>query len=155
MDILKRIGGLIKVYRKRVYLGLFLQLVVIVTLLLAPYITKDIVNQVIPNRDLARLTPLAAMLLGMVILRAVSNYSRGLIMERVSQNVVYDLRTGLYGHLQELPYEFYDHNRVGEIMSRMTGDIEGIRNLIAGGLITVFDNALRFVGGLVFMTFMS
>lgn len=155
MDILKRIGGLIKVYRKRVCLGLFLQLVVIVTLLLAPYITKDIVNQVIPNRDLARLTPLAAMLLGMVLLRAVSNYSRGLIMERVSQNVVYDLRTGLYGHLQELPYEFYDHNRVGEIMSRMTGDIEGIRNLIAGGIITVFDNSLRFVGGLVFMTFMS
>ena len=155
MDILKRIGGLIKVYQKRVYLGLFLQLVVIVTLLLAPYITKDIVNHVIPNRDMARLVPLAAMLMGMVLLRAVANYSRGLIMERVSQNVVYDLRTGLYSHLQELPYEFYDHNRVGEIMSRMTGDIEGIRNLIAGGIITVFDNSLKFIGGLVFMTFMS
>lgn len=155
MDILKRIGGLIKVYQKRVYLGLFLQLVVIVTLLLAPYITKDIVNQVIPNRDMARLVPLAAMLMGMVLLRAVANYNRGLIMERVSQNVVYDLRTGLYSHLQELPYEFYDHNRVGEIMSRMTGDIEGIRNLIAGGIITVFDNSLKFIGGLVFMTFMS
>ena len=155
MDILKRIGGLIKVYQKRVYLGLFLQLIVIVTLLLAPYITKDIVNQVIPNRDMARLVPLAAMLMGMVLLRAVANYSRGLIMERVSQNVVYDLRTGLYSHLQELPYEFYDHNRVGEIMSRMTGDIEGIRNLIAGGIITVFDNSLKFIGGLVFMSFMS
>ncbi len=155
MDILKRIGGLIKVYQKRVYLGLFLQLIVIVTLLLAPYITKAIVNQVIPNRDMARLVPLAAMLMGMVLLRAVANYSRGLIMERVSQNVVYDLRTGLYSHLQELPYEFYDHNRVGEIMSRMTGDIEGIRNLIAGGIITVFDNSLKFIGGLGFMTFMS
>ena len=104
---------------------------------------------------MARLVPLAAMLMGMVLLRAVANYSRGLIMERVSQNVVYDLRTGLYSHLQELPYEFYDHNRVGEIMSRMTGDIEGIRNLIAGGIITVFDNSLKFIGGLVFMTFMS
>ena len=69
--------------------------------------------------------------------------------------MVYDLRTGLYSHLQELPYEFYDHNRVGEIMSRMTGDIEGIRDLIAGGIITVFDNSLKFIGGLVFMTFMS
>ena len=63
MDILKRIGGLIKVYQKRVYLGLFLQLVVIVTLLLAPYITKDIVNHVIPNRDMARLVPLVQLLL--------------------------------------------------------------------------------------------
>ena len=49
MDILKRIGGLIKVYRKRVYLALALQLIVIVTLLLAPYITRDIVNQVISS----------------------------------------------------------------------------------------------------------
>lgn len=155
MDVLKRIGGLLRPYIKRVYLGLFLQLVVIITLLLAPYITKDIVNQVIPNRDLARLVPLAAMLMGMVLLRATCNYTRGLTMERVSQNVVYDMRTGLYGHLQEMPYEFYDHNRVGEIMSRMTSDIEGIRNLVANGIITVFDNVLRFVGGLVFMTFMS
>ena len=155
MEILKRIWGMMHPYRARVYLGLFLQLVVIVSLLTAPFITRNIINDVIPNRDIARLVPLAAMLLGLVMLRACCNYTRGLLFERVSQNVVYDLRTGLYGHLQELPYEFYDKNRVGEIMSRMTGDIEGVRNLIAGGIITVFDNSLRFVGGLIFMCFMS
>ena len=73
----------------------------------------------------------------------------------MAQNLAFDIRTGLYRHLEELPYEFYDKHRIGEIMSRMTGDLEGVRNMIAGGLITAFDNALMFFGALIFMGAMS
>ena len=76
-------------------------------------------------------------------------------LERVSQNAIWTLRTGLYAHLEELPAQFYDKHRVGEIMSRMTGDIEGLRNLIAGGIVTVFDNILCFIGAFIFMMTMS
>ena len=155
MDIIKRLVGLLKPYRKKVALALSLQLLVILSRLLAPFVTRDIVNEVIPTQNLTLLLPLCGELLALVLMRAVSNYIRSVTLERVSQNVTYDLRTGLYGHLQELPYVFYDTHRIGEIMSRMTGDIEGIRNLIAGGLITIYDNALNFIGALVFLTFMS
>jgi ATP-binding cassette subfamily B protein len=94
-------------------------------------------------------------LIGLVLVRAACNFQRAIMLERVSQNVVFDLRTGLYRHMQDLPYQFYDKHRIGEIMSRMTGDIEGIRNLIAGGLVSIFDNLLNFVGALVFLTFLS
>ena len=155
MDIIKRLAGMLKPYRKVVAAALGLQLLVILSRMLTPFITRDIVNDVIPTRDLVKLGPLCVELLALVIMRAVSTYVRSLMLERVSQNVTYDLRTGLYRHLQELPYTFYDHHRIGEIMSRMTGDIEGVRNLISSGLITVFDNALNFVGALVFMSIMS
>ena len=155
MDIIKRLAGMMKPYRKRVALALFLQTLVILTRLLAPFITRDIVNDVIPSQNLALLLPLCVELLALVLVRAASTYARSVMLERVSQNVTYDLRTGLYGHLQELPYVFYDTHRIGEIMSRMTGDIEGVRNLIAGGLITIYDNALNFIGALIFLTFMS
>ena len=155
MDIIKRLAGMMKPYRKRVALALFLQLLVILSRLLAPFITRDIVNDVIPSGNLSLLLPLCAGLLALVLVRAGSTYARSVMLERVSQNVTYDLRTGLYEHLQELPYVFYDTHRIGEIMSRMTGDIEGVRNLIAGGIITVFDNALNFIGALIFLTFMS
>ena len=89
------------------------------------------------------------------MLRSVCTYIRSVSNERVSQNLAYDIRTGLYRHLEELPYEFYDKHRIGEIMSRMTGDLEGVRNMIAGGLITAFDNALMFFGALIFMGAMS
>ncbi len=155
MDIIKRLAGMLKPYRKVVAVALFLQLLVILSRMLTPFITRDIVNDVIPTQNLVKLGPLCVELLALVIMRAVSTYVRSLMLERVSQNVTYDLRTGLYRHLQELPYTFYDHHRIGEIMSRMTGDIEGVRNLISSGLITVFDNALNFVGALIFMSIMS
>ncbi len=155
MDIIKRLACMLKPYRKVVAAALGLQLLVILSRMLTPFITRDIVNDVIPTQNLVKLGPLCVELLALVIMRAVSTYVRSLMLERVSQNVTYDLRTGLYRHLQELPYTFYDHHRIGEIMSRMTGDIEGVRNLISSGLITVFDNALNFVGALVFMSIMS
>lgn len=155
MDTTKRLIGLLKPYKWRIILALALQLVVIASRMVAPLIQKAIVNEVIPMQDLNRLLPLCVELMGLVVLRAVCTYRRGLILERSSQNVVYDLRTGLYRHMQELPYQFYDKHRIGEIMSRMTGDIEGIRNLIAGGLISIFDNALNFVGALFFLSFLS
>ena len=155
MDIIKRLAGMLKPYRKVVAAALGLQLLVILSRMLTPFITRDIVNDVIPTQNLVKLGPLCAELLALVIMRAVSTYVRSLMLERVSQNVTYDLRTGLYRHLQELPYTFYDHHRIGEIMSRMTGDIDGVRNLISSGLITVFDNALNFVGALIFMSIMS
>ena len=155
MDIIKRLAGMLKPYRKVVAAALGLQLLVILSRMLTPFITRDIVNDVIPTQNLVKLGPLCVELLALVIMRAVSTYVRSLMLERVSQNVTYDLRTGLYRHLQELPYTFYDHHRIGEIMSRMTGDIDGVRNLISSGLITVFDNALNFVGALIFMSIMS
>ena len=154
MDIVKRILGLMKPYRRLIALGLVLQLVVRLCHLIVPTITARVVNDVITGGLYDLLPRLCAALIGLAVTRGVCNYTRGLLMERVSQSVAYDLRTGLYGHLEEMPNEFYDKHRVGEIMSRMTGDLEGVRNIIAGGLVNVFDNALCFVGALVFMTFM-
>ena len=156
MDTIKRLLGLMKPYRLHIAAAMLLQLAVIASRMIAPLIQKAIVNDVIPNpTELSRLTPLCIGLMALVIMRAGCTYVRGLTLERVSQNVVYDLRTGLYRHMQELPYQFYDKHRIGEIMSRMTGDIEGIRNLIAGGLVSVFDNLLNFVGALIFLSFLS
>ena len=161
MDTIKRLIGLMKPYRLRIAVAMLLQLAVIASRMIAPLIQKAIVNDVIPAAQngmagiMSQLTPLCVGLMALVIARAVCTYIRGLTLERVSQNVVYDLRTGLYRHMQELPYQFYDKHRIGEIMSRMTGDIEGIRNLIAGGLVSVFDNLLNFVGALIFLTFLS
>ena len=155
METIKRIGGLIRPYRRKIILALSLQLLVIFSRLVSPYVTKAVVNDVITARHTELLYPLCGVILGLTLIRGLSNYFRSMIFERTSQNAIWDLRTGLYAHLEELPYQFYDKHRVGEIMSRMTGDIEGLRNLFAGGIVTIFDNALLFFGALVFMMTMS
>lgn len=155
MDTIKRIVGLISPYKRKIILGLMLQLVVILTRLITPYVTKTVVNDVITQMNMDLLLPLCGALLGLTLLRGICTFARAQSFERISQNAIWDLRTGLYAHLEELPYQFYDKHRVGEIMSRMTGDIEGLRNLFANGIVTVFDNALLFFGALIFMMTMS
>ena len=154
MDILKRIAGLCAKYKRRIALALLLQTTVILSRLTLPFFTRSVVNDVITGGHVELLARLCAAILALVLVRAAANYCRSLLFERVSQNVTYDLRVGLYNHLQEMPYEFYDKNRIGEIMSRMTGDLEGVRNLIAGGIVTAYEQMLSFVGALVFMSFM-
>ena len=72
MDIIKRLASMMKPYRKRVALALFLQLLVILSRLLAPFITRDIVNDVIPSQNLTLLLPLCAGLLALVLVRTAS-----------------------------------------------------------------------------------
>ena len=155
MDTIKRIVGLVSPYKRKIVFALSLQLLVILTRLIAPYVTKAVVNDVITDRHIELLFPLCGALLGLALLRSACNYFRSMTLERVSQNAIWTLRTGLFAHLEELPAQFYDKHRVGEIMSRMTGDIEGLRNLIAGGIVTVFDNILCFIGAFIFMMTMS
>jgi len=155
METIKRIIGLLTPYKRRILVALVLQLLVTVTQLINPYITQALINDVITAGNIARLYPLCALLLTLVLTRGLCNFIRSQIMERMSQSAIWDLRTGLYAHLEEMPFEFYDKHRVGEIMSRMTGDIEGLRNLFAGGFLHVVYNAVSFVGALIFMMTMS
>ncbi len=155
MDTIKRIWGLAKPYKFHFFMGLFLQTIVILAMLIKPYITKFIVDDVITNGLYEKLIPFCAMLIGLTLVTGLCNFARSMLYERMSQSAMWDLRTGLYAHLQEMPHEFYDKHRVGEIMSRMTGDIDGLRHLLAFGAIHVYENAVRFVGAFIFMMTMS
>ncbi len=155
MQIIKRVLKLTLPYKNRVLLALLLHSLVIGTRLVGPIVTRSVVNDVIVGGNYDLIVSLCLMIVGLALVRSVFQYMRVLIMERVSQSVAFDLRTGLYNHLQGMPYEFYDKNRVGEIMSRMTGDLEGLRDFLGNGIITTWDNFISFVGALIFMMFMS
>ncbi|HZJ82467.1 MAG TPA: ABC transporter ATP-binding protein, partial [Clostridia bacterium] len=96
------------------------------------------------NRDLLPILLTAILLVALV--KGVSIYFRGYFFEKVSQSSLYDLRNELFTHLQEQSFTYFDNNRIGELMSRMTGDLEGIRAFIAGGIPILLENAIYFIG---------
>ncbi|MGI6670044.1 MAG: ABC transporter ATP-binding protein [Christensenellales bacterium] len=155
MHIIRRVLRLTLPYKNRVLLALLLHVLVIGSRLITPLVTRTVVNDVIVGGQYHLILGLCLIIVGLALARGTFGYLRVLTMERVSQSVAYDLRTGLYNHLQRMPWEFYDKNRVGEIMSRMTGDLEGLRDFLGNGIITTWDNFISFVGALVFMMFMS
>lgn len=155
MDTFRRVLGWLRPYRKKLAICIVLLSAMTAFRMIVPYITQAVVNDVLPNRNMTLLLQLCALLIVMTALRSLMMYKRGMLIEEVSQSVVYDLRTGLYGHMQELSYAFYDTHHIGEIMSRMTGDIEGVRVLVVNGVVGMLESLLMFVLSLIGMSLMS
>lgn len=149
MDVLKRIFALLSNYKKRTAIAIALLIIVVLTRLVSPYLTKILVDDVIKDGQIQKLANILILLVVLAIIRSVLIYIRSYMFEDISQNLIFDLRHNMYTHLQELPYEFYDNHRIGNIMSRMTGDLESIRNFFAGGAITIIENSIHFIGALI------
>ena len=64
----------------------------------------------------------------------------------IAQQTIYRLRTGLFDHLQKLPVSFFDKRQHGELMSRMTNDIENVSQTLNSSFIQVFSSVLTLVG---------
>src|SRR5205823_11280636 len=77
-------------------------------------------------------------------LRGLCAYGQGYLSQAVSQLVAYDLRNRLYDHLQRLSFSFHDHSETGQLMSRMTVDIEQVRNFIVMGLLRALLAVVTF-----------
>lgn len=152
---LGRILRLYKPYKRAVVIALVLEVIAIVSRLIGPRLTATVVNDVITDGKYELLAGLCIAILALTVVRSFSTYARAMSFQKVSQDIAYDIRTSLYDHLQEMPWEFYDKNRVGEIMSRMTGDLNNVRNFLCNTFFAVFTHGLSFVGSFVFMMFMS
>ena len=123
--------------------------VVVSTFVVAPYITKFLVDDVIKGGQYEFLTRILLLLVLLAAARAASILVRSISYERVSQNATFDLRQGLYDHLHDLPFQFYDNHRIGEIMSRMTGDMDAVRMLLANGIPVIIEHSLYLIGSLI------
>ncbi len=169
MDSFKRIIGLVKPYAGKFILGSALSLLLVAACIVTPYITQYLVDDVIKGGNSGGFMAGAVafvngvlgyngadkLLLGALVifmaqamLRAASVYIRNTTFERMSQDIVFDLRQSLYEHLHSLPYRFYDNHRIGEIMSRMTGDMDSVRMLIANGLLVIIEHSAFLLGSL-------
>jgi len=155
MDTFRRILKWLKPYRRKLTLCIVLLTLLTAMRMVVPYITEAVVNKVLPKRDMGLLLQLCTALIFLTVIRSLMMYKRGMLIEDVSQSVVYDLRTGLYGHMQELSYGFYDNHHIGEIMSRMTGDIEGVRVFIVTSVVGMVESLLMFIFSLIGMSLMS
>lgn len=83
------------------------------------------------------------------VLKGFFSFVERYFMERVSQQVVYNIRNELYNHLQRMSFSFFDSAQTGQLMSRATADVEMMRRLFGFGMINLFQSALTFFGVVV------
>ncbi len=145
---IKRLWGYLRHQRR--YLGLVALLVSIATLctLALPYLVGFAIDRYISSNDLNGLARLVALMIGIACVYAATTWGFTLLMNRVSQYTVRDLRRDLFAKLQTLPLRFFDQRPHGELMSYLTNDVENVSVVLAEN-VTVFLSSLLVIVGMV------
>jgi len=137
----------------RLALGVVFVLVVASTLLdlLAPFLMGLAIDKFIATGDLAGLLRIVLLMLGAYAGAWLAKVGQGVIMARVSQQAMRSLRRDLFEHLQTLSLSFFDRHPHGELMSRLTNDLDAISRVLAQNVTELFTGMLTLVGILVMM----
>ncbi len=87
------------------------------------------------------------------VLNAAVSYLQGRISARLSQNTVYNMRKELFKKISKLPIKYTDTHKHGDIMSRMTNDVDNVSNAVAQSISSLFSGVLTFVGAIAMMLY--
>jgi ABC-type multidrug transport system fused ATPase/permease subunit len=109
------------------------------------WITKHVIDGALAPHDRHKLWIFVGAIVALGLARAVLMAARRLISGRQALAVEMDMRQGLYAHLVRLSFGFYDRHQTGQLMSRATVDLQGVRFFLGYGLIFFFQNVLTVV----------
>lgn len=142
---------LIHPVRLRFLFAVLVNLIFVSASVVPATITGLLVDDVLTDRRLELLPPYIALLIGVPLLRSFLSVFFRYQFEFCSQNVVMRLREGLYRHLQNLDANFYNRSKTGDIMARMTGDIDMIRHFVAFTVFSSVENLVLFIFGTLYV----
>ena len=112
--------------------------------LLVPWLLGWAINTGLQHGQFNQLLFATVTILGASALRGLFAYGQGYLGQALSNLVAYDLRNTLYDHLQTLDFSFHDESETGQLMSRLTVDIEAVRNFIPMGLLRALLAVIYF-----------
>lgn len=108
-----------------------------------------------PEIDFHRILEILTVLAGLYLLNAVFGYLQGYLMAGISQKVIYRMRREVDEKLTRLPIRFFDQNARGDILSRMSNDIDNIGNTLQQSAVQIISSFVTIVGVLAMMLYIS
>jgi ATP-binding cassette subfamily B protein len=158
MRTFARLLGFLRPYRRGVLASALLAAGAMVMTVLIPHLTGQAVETIhtgaqpgrrhvaaLHDHDRNRLLLYAGLILAVVLARWVLTYLRRMIAGRVSLGIEFDLRELLYEHLQRLELGFFDRQQTGQLMSRVTVDLQAVRFFLGYGLVFILQSLLAIL----------
>lgn len=155
VDGYKRLLSYLKPYKKLLILSVFFMILVSLSNLVVPWIIKDVIDQVLENKDLGMLYIIIFVILATFFIRALTTFGHRYLMGYIGQAVIMDIRNALYHHLQRLSIAYYDRRRTGDIMSNLTNDISALQTAIVTDFITLVQESAIFIGSFGSMIYLQ
>jgi ATP-binding cassette, subfamily B, multidrug efflux pump len=117
----------------------------------APLIMQHIVDVVIPDKAVGTLVGWSALILFTIVASVIMATYRSRIMTRVGQDIIFDIRTDLFKHLQELPFQYYDDRPQGKILIRVVNYVNSVSDVLSNGIINFVLEIVNLLFIAIFM----
>lgn len=152
-ETLKRVLRSIRPYRGGVLLSLALALVTVALTLYVPILTGEAVDQILgPGQvDFSALAAILFRILWVVAVTALAQWLMNHINNRITYQVVKDIRTQAFGRMEELPLSYIDSHPSGDLISRIIADVDQFSEGLLMGFTQLFTGVLTILGTLIFM----
>ena len=155
LEHLKRSLVYVKKQKKRMLQAVFLSILASLCSLCSPLIIQYALDHSIPNKNIPELLLMAGLLVITIALVVLFVTVRARIMTVVGQDIVVDIRSDLFAHLQELPFTYYDNRPHGKILVRVVQYVNNVCDLLSNGIINFFLELLNLIFITVFMFFVN
>ena len=155
-QIFRRFWPDAKPYRKLMAIAVVLSIASPAVQAAVIWLFKLVVDNVLVPRQLAPLLPLAAAYVGLTMIRGAISFEREYISNLASEQFVLDLRTRLFGHIQRLSLDFFEARKLGDIISRLTSDVNAIDDFMVSGVSNTIGYLARiflFVSALLLLDY--
>ena len=123
--------------------------------LISPQVLAIVIDQGISVRNLAIVGYASLALIGLATIRGVFSFTQGYLIERASQGAAYDIRNSLFEHIAHLSFSYHDKAQTGQLMTRVTNDVEQVRTFIGNGFLQVLNAVVMLFGSITILLVMN
>ncbi|MYE26861.1 MAG: ABC transporter ATP-binding protein [Chloroflexi bacterium] len=152
---LRRLSDYLKPYHGRLLLVALLVLLATILGLVGPALLGRAIDQYVIHNDIDGLARIVLIMAVVYLAQGLFTTLHGIIMIRVGQYFVADIRMALFRHFQALSMDYHDRHRTGDLMSRISNDSETINQILSNGLIQFTTNILSLGGIMVAMLLLN
>ncbi len=153
--LMKRLLHYVKPYSKYVAFAILLNIIVAGLGPLRPYLMKIAIDKHIANHDYDGLLNIVLILFAALIFQAAVRYFLTYFTQLMGQKIIYDLRTKIFAHIQNLSLKFFDKTPIGRLVTRVTNDVESLNQLFSSGIVTIFSDIFIIIWIFIFMFTMA
>ena len=111
-----------------------------------PYIMKIIIDDVFPNKDYELLIFILLLLLGITVGNIIISFCSNYLFAWINNRIMLDIRSHLFDHLIQLPLSFYDRNKSGDVVYRMSNEVDRIQSFITSSALSLVHSLLTLIG---------
>ena len=123
--------------------------------LVSPMILRSVMDDGISARAWAPILSGTLLLVGLAIVRGLFGFTQSYWSEKVSQSFAFDLRNNLFEKIQTLSFAYHDRTQAGQLMTRLTSDVEQVRSFVASALLQFISALMLLIGSLYALFFMN